>query len=159
MLSLDGLQSPGKGKGQSHQSSSLPSPIIMQKSMDFSTFGLVAYEAHGLSVFLKLVECEDNGQNILLTAHNKLSGPITNVQIQCAVPKSLRLALDPASASSILPNGSITQLLKVGYASEEPTVIDMPKIEPAKLKLRLKIIFTLPLSTQPITDIVDFSNF
>jgi AP-1 complex subunit gamma-1 len=164
MLSLDGLASKASSSAASSLASNLPSPLAAasashRKPIDPGSWGREAYSANGLSIYLRLQECDGNGQAVLMTVFNRLSAPVPAFQAQAAVPRSLRIALDPASSGGIPPNACLTQLMHISYASDEPTAVDLPKIEPAKLKLRLKITYSLPLSSQSVSEVIDFSNF
>lgn len=167
MLSLDGLASKASSSAASSMNSSnLPSPLasgsgrnLLSSTQDPGSWGKEAYAANGLSIYLRLQECGGNGQAVLMTVYNRLSAPVPAFQAQAAVPRSLRIALDPASSAGIPPNGCVTQLMHITYASDEPTAVDLPKIEPSKLKLRLKITYSLPLSSQSVSEVIDFSNF
>lgn len=148
MLSLNGVSSPGADRPPPGSSfSSLASPLAPKPTEESA--GRLFYDSNGIQIFLKMIRGTPGpSQQILLTAYNRLSSPITGLQVLCAVPKSLRITLDPASGSSVPPSGTVTQLLRVTSSSDEP---DRPDVDPSKIKLRLKLTFTPPLSSQAIT--------
>lgn len=157
LLSLDGV---GSASGNSSASvatprgtafsSSLPSPLQLGPSD-----GRQCYNSHGLQIALALQPDvqEAGSRHILLTARNKSPSSISGLQVLCAVPKSLRVILDPASGSTLPPQGTITQRIRVSPAEATGEAVD-----PTKIKLRVRITFQPAQSPQPITETVEVSS-
>jgi len=69
------------------------------------------------------------------------------VTLQAAVPKSQKLQLQGISQSEMGPGASASQQMRVVSVSGGP---------PAKLRLRLKIVYSM--GGQPVTEQVDWSE-
>lgn len=151
-LSLDGLGSPPSRAPSSARDAPFGSALASPKQ----DHGKACYDSHGLQIFLRPVteNAPVDALHIQLTAYNKLSAPITGLQILAAVPKSLKVLLDPATGTQVAPSGTVKQLLRVSHATlEEPasTILSM-------LKLRLRVSFTPPLSAQSVTETVEVTS-
>jgi AP-1 complex subunit gamma-1 len=151
-LSLDGLGSPSSRAPSSARDAPFASALASPKQ----DYGKMCYDSHGLQLFLRPVteNAPADALHIQLTAYNKLAAPIAGLQVLAAVPKSLRVLLDPASGTQIAPSATVRQLLRVTHAtSDEPasTILSM-------LKLRLRLSFAPPLSGQAITETIEVSS-
>lgn len=59
--------------------------------------------------------------DILVIFGNSGSSGLNNVALQVAVPKTLKLLMQPATNSSIMPNGKETQLMRI----ENPSMVNL----------------------------------
>ncbi|KAI8928396.1 Coatomer/clathrin adaptor appendage, Ig-like subdomain-containing protein [Entophlyctis helioformis] len=104
------------------------------------------YNKHGLVITLAPTRDSPTSIVILSTFTNTGGvGVVTNLSFQVAVPKSLKLAMQPASSSTVEIGQSATQSMRI----ENPTK--------AVVRLRLKVVFAV--SGQPVDEIVEFSSF
>ncbi|TPX69712.1 hypothetical protein CcCBS67573_g06774 [Chytriomyces confervae] len=110
------------------------------------------YEKNGLRIGLT-PERLDGGLAISITAKFENlgmgGGAITGVAFLVAVPKSLKLAMQPPSATSIPPAGSATQVMR----------IDNPSRSAIKLRIKLSYAVQNLMGAQQVDEIVDFGGF
>ncbi|KAJ3262935.1 hypothetical protein HDU77_011580 [Chytriomyces hyalinus] len=110
------------------------------------------YEKNGLRIGLT-PERLDGGLAISITAKFENlgmgGGAITGVAFLVAVPKSLKLAMQPPSATSIPPAGSETQVMR----------IDNPSRSAIKLRIKLSYAVQNLMGAQQVDEIVDFGGF
>ncbi|KAJ3134858.1 clathrin associated protein complex large subunit [Physocladia obscura] len=113
---------------------------------------LACYEKNSLRIELAPERLE-NGQALSITAkfeNTRFSGVITGLAFQVAVPKSLKLTMQPPSSTSISAGGSAVQIMRIENPSK--TVV----------KLRIKLSYSVPGligETEQHDEIVDFAGF
>jgi AP-1 complex subunit gamma-1 len=108
------------------------------------TFNAVScYEKNGLTIMLQPLK--DSASVTQLKATFTATTEITNVLFQVAVPKTCKLAMQPASGTIVSPTTQITQLLRIENSTKQP------------LRLRIKLTYHVP--NGPVDEIVDFSSF
>ncbi|KAJ1551251.1 clathrin associated protein complex large subunit, partial [Nowakowskiella sp. JEL0078] len=105
-----------------------------------------AYEKHGLKITLAATRDTGDTMNVATMFRNVGNGSISGVSMQVAVPKSLKLLLQPPSSTVIPQGGSATQLFRI----ENPSKV--------VVRLRLKISFVTGME-QSVDEIVEFSQF
>ncbi|KAJ3333282.1 clathrin associated protein complex large subunit [Blyttiomyces sp. JEL0837] len=104
-----------------------------------------AYEKNGLRVSLVPTR-EMNGAALSVVARFESSGSVVSgLSFQVAVPKALRLTMQPPSSTTISPGSSATQMLKIENPSKMP------------VKLRIKLSYSV--NGQGVDEIVDFGGF
>lgn len=121
-LSLDGATSADVGA----------SPLKRPKR------GTVVFEGEHIKVYVSLIEDEKDKAAVTITKTIRVEmenisregGLIEKVLLQCAVPKSMRLQMQPASSTTIYDRDAIEQLLQVTPADPQ-----------AKIKLRMKLSY------------------
>ena len=101
------------------------------------------YENNGLIIMLQPLK--ESTSVTQLKATFSATTEITNVLFQVAVPKTCKLAMQPASGTTVTPTTQITQLLRIENSSKQP------------LRLRIKLTYHVP--NGPVDEIVDFSSF
>jgi len=97
---------------------------------------LPAFQKHGLSITYDVSKPQPNNlalTNINMLISNSNSSAITDLSIQAAVPKYLKIQLLPPSSTTVQPNndGEVTQGCKILKGADKPII------------LRLKIDFKL----------------
>ncbi|KAH9270457.1 hypothetical protein BSLG_001245 [Batrachochytrium salamandrivorans] len=106
----------------------------------------VCYEKHGLRITLTPTRESATSLGIVAQFYNiGSSGLISNIFFQIAVPKSLRLAMQPSTSTQVEPGQTISQNVHL----ENPTKV--------AIRLRLKISFAA--GGQAVDEIVEFSSF
>ncbi|MCJ8729941.1 hypothetical protein PDJAM_G00112170 [Pangasius djambal] len=106
-----------------------------------SMLPVTIFDKHSLRVLLHFArECPPSRPDVLVVIISMLSSapmPVTNIRFQAAVPKTMRVKLQPPSGSDlpafnpILPPASITQVLLLANPQKE------------KVRLRYKLTFDL----------------
>jgi AP-1 complex subunit gamma-1 len=131
-----------------------PTPAMAPSASASSPAGfdpLQAYNKHGLSIVFDIMKMPSNPSLTQLTANfaNATSFPLTDVSLQVAVPKYLKLQLLPASSSVVPPmtNNVVTQIVRLANSAhgQKP------------LLLRIKVDFVV--NGQQITDTAEVANF
>jgi len=106
---------------------------------------LTAYEKHGLKVLFTFPSPSPTTTNILLLANNLTSSPIQDFIFQAAVPKTMKISLEPPSSPTIPAGGQVTQQLQVINNNRAPL----------KMKLRLSFV----AGGIPVNDQGEVANF
>jgi AP-1 complex subunit gamma-1 len=130
-----------------------PTTVATVPIVTSSTFPpLTVFNADGITIVFEF--SKPNPQRLDYTAINAVitnsnSVPVLNFQLQAAVPKYIKIQLDPASASTIPPNnsGKVTQLIKLANSAhgEKPIL------------MKLKVEYSLNDKQQ--SQLVAISNF
>merc|ERR1711890_146420 len=84
---------------------------------------ITAYEEHGLKIVFNFASSLGGVTSIQLVAKNLTQTTIQNCEFQAAVLKSMKVALEPASSSTIPTGCSITQQLYVTNIAKPPEKI------------------------------------
>lgn len=126
-------------------SSGGPAETESQEPSQFES--IQAYSNNGLNIHLHPQKNDTPGQATVIArfANTSLSSTISDLVLQVAVPKSQKLQLQSLSSSTLAPNATATQNMKV---SGNPGAI---------VKLRLRISYKL--DENEIKDQVDFNSF
>ncbi|KAK5670787.1 hypothetical protein BDV3_005021 [Batrachochytrium dendrobatidis] len=104
------------------------------------------YEKHGLKItFTPTKESAVSTNIIAHFVNTSISDTISNISFQVAVPKSLRLVMQPPSSTQVEPGQTAMQNVHL----ENPT----------KTPIRLRIKISFVAGGQPIDEIVEFSSF
>lgn len=75
---------------------------------------LSAYSKNDLDITLQLQRTADGTVNVLAKFRNtSFTDPVSNVNLQAAVPKSQKLQLQPISSSEIGPGGDAQQMMRI----------------------------------------------
>ncbi|KAF2075496.1 hypothetical protein CYY_003188 [Polysphondylium violaceum] len=157
LIDIMGDLSLGSNNNTQHQSQSQhSSPLPLTQSLSPSTpspmmpvpapMQLPAFQKHGLSITYEISKPQAN--NLSLTSINMVisnsnSSAVTDLSIQAAVPKYLKIQLLPPSSTTVPPNNDseVTQSCKVLKSADKPII------------LRLKIDFKL--NGQVVTELAD----
>ncbi|XP_069056230.1 ADP-ribosylation factor-binding protein GGA3 isoform X2 [Pleurodeles waltl] len=120
-----------------------------------STLPVTAYDKNGLRILLHFAsECPMGRPDVLVVVVSMLNTaplPITNIVLQAAVPKSMKVKLQPPSGtqlcafSPIQPPAAITQVMLLA--------------NPLKEKVRLRYKLTFFLGDQPNTEVGEVDQF
>ena len=103
-----------------------------------------AYNKNDLQITLQLARTPDGTINILARFKNtSFTGRITAVNLQAAVPKSMKVQLQPISNPELNPDAEATQMMRVTGSKG------------GQLKLRLKVSYTKD-GAPGITDMVNW---
>ena len=105
---------------------------------------LTAYEKNGVKIVFDFVKREEKGQTTINLTASCHSTSITDFQVQVAVPKSMRIILEPASGDKMPP--VIHQVLRLENSTN------------AVLKMRLKVQFKSAVG-DVIDDLVPLTQF
>jgi len=106
---------------------------------------VIAYEKHGLKVVFTFPSPSATTTNIILLANNLTSSPIQDFIFQAAVPKTMKISLEPPSSPTIPAGGQVTQHLEVLNNNRAPL----------KMKLRLSFV----AGGIPVNDQGEVANF
>lgn len=76
---------------------------------------ITAFEKDGLTMLFSLekIPDSDSAVSICMTATNNNDSPMSDFLFQAAVPKTFQLQMMSPSGTVIVPNGQITQVLRV----------------------------------------------
>ncbi|XP_069510920.1 ADP-ribosylation factor-binding protein GGA3 isoform X2 [Ambystoma mexicanum] len=120
-----------------------------------STLPVTAYDKNGLRVLLHFAsECPPGRPDVLVVVVSMLNTaplPITNIVLQAAVPKSMKVKLQPPSGTELFafnpiqPPAAITQVMLLANPLKE------------KLRLRYKLAFLL--GDQPNSEVGEVDQF
>ncbi|KAJ8264069.1 hypothetical protein GJAV_G00144740 [Gymnothorax javanicus] len=143
--------SPAKGPEVSLASVHVPLDSIRPSR----TLPVTAYDKDGVRVLLHFAaECPPGRSDVLVLVVSMLNTaplPVKNVLLQAAVPKSMKVKLQPASGTELLPfnpimpPAAITQVMLLANPLKE------------KVRLRYKLMFTL--GEQQCTEVGEVDQF
>jgi len=102
-----------------------PAPAAAPQSSGCPTH--VGYQKNGLTIMFECRRNPQNNQMITLRANyqNASGGAISNFNIQTAVPKEMKLRLQPISSTNIPPQGSAQQVIDIMNPQNLPLRIMM----------------------------------
>lgn len=114
---------------------------------------ITAYDKNGVKVILHFAKDSPRPDItvMVVSVMSTNTSPVAGFVFQAAVPKSMKVKLQPPSATDlpaynpILPPSAITQIMLLA--------------NPQKEKVRLKFKITFTLNDTPITDVGDLANF
>ena len=107
---------------------------------------IVAFQKHGLRINFSFSKPSGPSTTVIVaTFYNESSQGLTGLTFQVAVPKTLKLTIQPCSSNSITPGGSSTQQLTIDSGAG------------GKLALRCKISFNI--GGQSVTEMATVSKF
>jgi AP-1 complex subunit gamma-1 len=157
-LDLLGGLGMGTGAGMAALGALSPSPSAAAPAAFMQSADTPVYEKNGLGISFRQVGTEPGPDVqsrvcvIAISFKNNGPVPISDLNFQVAVPKTLKLQLMPPSSTVVPPGGSASQSMKilnpVGQTIEGQAV---------PLRLRLKIAFTAGLTK--IDEISEFNGF
>ncbi|KAK9693608.1 Adaptin N terminal region [Popillia japonica] len=110
---------------------------------------LTAFEKNGLKIIFALEKLPDtsNTLSINVTATNTTLSNMTDFLFQAAIPKTFQIQMLSPSGTVIVPNGEITQVLRVMNPNK------------SVLKMRVRISYTIDGTTvQEQTEVNNFPN-
>ncbi|XP_077183969.1 ADP-ribosylation factor-binding protein GGA3 isoform X2 [Paroedura picta] len=120
-----------------------------------SALPVTAYDKNGLRILLHFAkECPHGRPDVLVVVVSMLNTaplPIRNIVLQAAVPKSMKVKLQPPSGTELAPfnpiqaPGAITQVMLLA--------------NPRKEKVRLRYRLTFVLGEQPNTEVGEVDQF
>ncbi|NXO59557.1 GGA3 protein, partial [Aramus guarauna] len=120
-----------------------------------SALPVTAYDKNGFRILLHFArECPPGRSDVLVVVVSMLNTaplPVKNIVLQAAVPKSMKVKLQPPSGtelspfSPIQPPAAITQVMLLA--------------NPAKEKVRLRYRLTFTLGDQPSTEVGEVDQF
>ncbi|VEN45197.1 unnamed protein product [Callosobruchus maculatus] len=120
--------------------------VILEKQLPQMT----AYEKDGLRVIFGLETPSVGSINpdtltIHVTATNNTLSSMTDFLFQVAVPRTFQLQMMSPSGTTILPNGRVTQIIKVS--------------NPSKNTLKMKVRLSYVIDGTPVNDQIEVNNF
>ncbi|KAI1645739.1 Adaptor protein complex AP-1 gamma subunit [Daldinia loculata] len=92
---------------------SLGTPPPQQAATAPPPAGIPCYNANGLNITLQLQRNAEGAIQVLGRFRNTSGGPLSNVGLQAAVPKSQKLQLMSISNSDIAPGTEATQMMRI----------------------------------------------
>ncbi|KAF3065196.1 AP-1 complex subunit gamma-1 [Daldinia childiae] len=92
---------------------SLGTPPPQQATAAPPPAGIPCYNANGLNITLQLQRNAEGAIQVLGRFRNTSGGPLSNVGLQAAVPKSQKLQLMSISNSDIAPGTEATQMMRI----------------------------------------------
>lgn len=153
MLSLDGVASP---TGERTGSSSLGrSPL--RAMTDDEGRRVAVFEKYGVKVYSVIQEALEEKTVLHLQVLNDSQEPLQQVQIQAAVPKPIKVSLDPASSEQAQPGESVVQTVTMRMVDAQGMPMQIPR---ERLKLRVRLSFQLAsASADPLVEVFDIARF
>ncbi len=106
---------------------------------------ITCYDRNGLKVTITALKESSTVAQFKAQFSSTNGSEISNILFQVAVPKSLKLIMQPASGNVVNASTQATQLLKV----ENPTKV--------AIRLRIKLSYVAP--SGPVDEIVECSSF
>ncbi|XP_059902930.1 ADP-ribosylation factor-binding protein GGA3-like [Gadus macrocephalus] len=144
---------PSPGKGQEISLSSVK--VSLEAIKPSKVCPVTAYDKYGIRVLLHFAsDCPPDRPDVLVMVASMLNTaplPVSHIVMQAAVPKSMRLRLQPPSGTElaafnpILPPAAITQVILLANPLKE------------KVRMRYKLAFTL--GEQPCSEIGEVEQF
>lgn len=150
-LSLDGAVTPASdyiGTPSAYGAPDILSPIKNEAPPAFSL--------DGIKVLLRIGNSAPSETIIMADIINGGHEAIDEVLLQAAVPKSLKLQLDPADSNFALVGNSISQTMRVSMNDPE---LASPAVQRDKIKLRIKLTFRWQSASDTETHIFESSKF
>ncbi|NWI01915.1 GGA3 protein, partial [Tichodroma muraria] len=120
-----------------------------------SALPVTAYDKNGFRILLHFArECPPGRSDVLVVVVSMLNTaplPVRNIVLQAAVPKSMKVKLQPPSGTELSPFNPI----------QPPTAITQVMLlaNPAKEKVRLRYRLTFTLGDQPSTEVGEVDQF
>ncbi|CAL8331740.1 unnamed protein product [Merluccius merluccius] len=147
------LSEPSPAKGQEISLSSVK--VSLEAIKPSKVCPVTAYDKYGIRVLFHFASnCPPDRPDVLVMVASMLNTaplPVSNIVLQAAVPKSMRLRLQPPSGTElaafnpILPPAAITQVILLANPLKE------------KVRMRYKLAFTL--GEQPCTEVGEVEQF
>ncbi|KAK6948710.1 hypothetical protein Daesc_010480 [Daldinia eschscholtzii] len=113
LFSQGSSQSPAPASSGLGDLASLGTPPPQQAAAAPPPAGIPCYDANGLNVTLQLQRNAEGVVQVLGRFRNTSGGPLSNVGLQAAVPKSQKLQLMSISNSEIAPGTEATQMMRI----------------------------------------------
>ncbi|NXR20060.1 GGA3 protein, partial [Cinclus mexicanus] len=120
-----------------------------------SALPITAYDKNGFRILLHFArECPPGRSDVLVVVVSMLNTaplPVRNIVLQAAVPKSMKVKLQPPSGTELSPFNPI----------QPPAAITQVMLlaNPAKEKVRLRYRLTFTLGDQPSTEVGEVDQF
>ncbi|XP_010000954.1 PREDICTED: ADP-ribosylation factor-binding protein GGA3 [Chaetura pelagica] len=120
-----------------------------------SALPVTAYDKNGFRILLHFArECPPGRSDVLVVVVSMLNTaplPVRNIMLQAAVPKSMKVKLQPPSGTELSPFNPI----------QPPAAITQVMLlaNPAKEKVRLRYRLTFTLGDQPSTEVGEVDQF
>ncbi|NWH33730.1 GGA3 protein, partial [Chloropsis hardwickii] len=120
-----------------------------------SALPVTAYDKNGFRILLHFArECPPGRSDVLVVVVSMLNTaplPVRNIMLQAAVPKSMKVKLQPPSGTELSPFNPI----------QPPAAITQVMLlaNPAKEKVRLRYRLTFTLGDQPNTEVGEVDQF
>ncbi|NXL91573.1 GGA3 protein, partial [Alectura lathami] len=120
-----------------------------------SALPVTAYDKNGFRILLHFArECPPGRSDVLVVVVSMLNTaplPVKNIVLQAAVPKSMKVKLQPPSGTELAPFNPI----------QPPAAITQVMLlaNPAKEKVRLRYRLTFTLGDQPSTEVGEVDQF
>ncbi|NWU26491.1 GGA3 protein, partial [Dyaphorophyia castanea] len=146
-----------------HQGSPVKTPEIslanvhvpLESIKPSSALPVTAYDKNGFRILLHFArECPPGRSDVLVVVVSMLNTaplPVRNIVLQAAVPKSMKVKLQPPSGTELSPFNPI----------QPPAAITQVMLlaNPAKEKVRLRYRLTFTLGDQPSTEVGEVDQF
>ncbi|KAL0098140.1 adaptin N terminal region-domain-containing protein [Phycomyces blakesleeanus] len=147
---LDTLASLGQSLPNSRSPELSGAGLQANNSLPPVSNGHQAYSKNGLTISFVPSRDRNNGSIINIQVHfqnNGSQGTISGLQFQAAVPKSQKLQMAAASNSTVDPNSTEKQLMRIHNPQQ------------TAVKLRLRISYILSSTGQRVDDLAEFGPF
>ncbi|NWR16443.1 GGA3 protein, partial [Emberiza fucata] len=146
-----------------HQGSPMKAPEIslanvhvpLESIKPSSALPVTAYDKNGFRILLHFArECPPGRSDVLVVVVSMLNTaplPVRNIVLQAAVPKSMKVKLQPPSGTELSPFNPV----------QPPAAITQVMLlaNPAKEKVRLRYRLTFTLGDQPSTEVGEVDQF
>ncbi|XP_017778337.1 PREDICTED: AP-1 complex subunit gamma-1 isoform X2 [Nicrophorus vespilloides] len=116
---------------------------ILSVEQDLPT--LNAFDKDGLKIMFALEKMDNNTVSINVTATNNTLSNMSEFLFQAAVPKSFQLQMLSPSGTVILPNGVVTQVLRV--------------VNPSKSMLRMRLRISYSIDGNQVQEQTEVNTF
>ncbi|KAI1654888.1 Adaptor protein complex AP-1 gamma subunit [Daldinia decipiens] len=113
LFSQGSASSPAPASSGLGDLASLGTPPPQQAAAAPPPTGIPCYNANGLNITLQLQRNAEGAIQVLGRFRNTSGGPLSNVGLQAAVPKSQKLQLMSISNSDIAPGTEATQIMRI----------------------------------------------
>ncbi|KAI0116807.1 Adaptor protein complex AP-1 gamma subunit [Daldinia grandis] len=113
LFSQGSASSPAPASSGLGDLASLGTPPPQQAAAAPPPAGIPCYNANGLNITLQLQRNAEGAIQVLGRFRNTSGGPLSNVGLQAAVPKSQKLQLMSISNSDIAPGTEATQMMRI----------------------------------------------
>lgn len=149
-LSLDGATSPATKPTNDDASHT----FTHQSSNRLSSPSSAAFEHEGVKIYFGIGDTTGNETNMIAKIYNDSFGIIEHVQLQIAVPKSMKIRLLSADRDEASPGGYITQQMFISQNDPEGG-----QVAASRDKIKLRVKFNYQTSNMPQTHLFDVSKF
>ena len=118
---------------------------------------VAVFEKYGVKVYSGIQAALEEKTVLHLQVLNDSQEPLQQVQIQAAVPKPIKVSLDPASSERAQPGESVVQTVTMRMVDAQGMPMQIPR---ERLKLRVRLSFQLAsVSVDAVVEVFDIARF